>query len=145
VKTRWIRLLPSKTFSIIQSIVNVLLPGDPRAGLPSGSTVIEKYWDSSLDWQTQCNSFISEYQEYLGHECSLGDVNELQLVDFLDKSRLLNADFLNTLLELYYTDKGVLEFYPDFSGVTFPNSRKMPSNSFELLEPVVMAEKEKEV
>lgn len=135
----------NKTLHIIQSIVSILLPGDPQAGLPTASTVIEKFWDSSLDLQAQGNSFISGYEEYLGHECTLGDVNELQLFDFLNKGRLLNADFLTTLLELYYTDKGVLKFYPDFSGVIFPNSRKMPSDSFELLEPVVMAEKEKEI
>ncbi len=135
----------NKTLHIIQSIVNILLPGDPQAGLPSASTVIEKFWDSSLDWQAQGNSFISGYEEYLGHECTLGDVNEVQLFDFLNKGRFLNADFLTTLLELYYTDKRVLKFYPEFSGVMFPNSRKMPSDSFELLEPVVMAEKEKEI
>ena len=72
-------------------------------------------------------------------------MNEVQLFDFLNKGRFLNADFLTTLLELYYTDKRVLKFYPEFSGVMFPNSRKMPSDSFELLEPVVMAEKEKEI
>ena len=137
-------MIEEDNFYRILRIADILLPGKPEDGLPSASDVLIRNWNSNSDLEFKSNAFIEEYFATLEHEVTPEDLNESKLLDYLDKGRHFNSDFLNTLLSLYYSDERVQRFYPDFSGVVFPNSRKMPLNSLEILEPVVLSDGEKE-
>jgi hypothetical protein len=64
-------------------------------------------------------------------------MNSQLIQDFATLGTSSSSPFLRKVLELYYTDSQVLSKFPEFAGITFPNSRKMPQNNFEILEPVI--------
>jgi hypothetical protein len=132
-------LFDENQLKIIGKIAEVLIPGDKLYGLPGAHELVSHSWKSNTDFQEKATCFVEEFERFLGHKCRLTDVNEEKVLDFLRKNHSKTLDFLNLILEFYYTNPTVLNLYPDFSGVTYPGTRKMPANNFDLLEPVVAA------
>jgi len=122
---------------IMKKLAEILIPGEKLSGLPGAHELISDSWKLNTNFQEKASHFLEEYERFLGHECRLADVNEEKVLDFLGKNHSKTLDFLNLILEFYYTNPKVLSFYPNFSGVIYPNTRKMPANNFDLLEPVV--------
>ena len=121
-------------FLITLKIGDFLIPGDPRTGLTSLGEIIASKWDSDPDFQELAGSFLQGYCVYLGHKCTLEDVDETTLKEYISKRNDPNISFLSSVLEMYYTHPNVKEYYPDFANKVFPEFRKMPLDSFESLQ-----------
>ena len=132
-------MLDDNQLKIMEKIAEILIPGDKHSGLPGAHELISDSWKSNINFQEIARDFLEEYELFLGHECRLADMKQEKVLDFLRKNHSKTLDFLNLIVELYYTNPKVLGFYPNFSGSLYPLTRKMPANNFDLLEPVIVA------
>jgi hypothetical protein len=120
-----------------EKIGHLLIPGDTSLGLIGVSLLIKDRFINDSKFQNLAIVFIHEIEEFLGYKIGDKDVKVLQIDDYLNGTKGDSRSFLLEILEMYYSDYRVLQYYPNFSGSIFPNHRQLPTLKIEMLEHVV--------
>ena len=126
----------------LDALVNLMIPGDSRLNLPSGSYVD---LDVILQMENKLETAILLAEQF--SEIVLGELNKtlMQLtVEEFDEicrsSRTQTEPILKaigpSLLKAYYTDPEVQDALGIGKAPPFPNGRNVYTGNIELLEPV---------
>jgi hypothetical protein len=118
-------------------VLDSLIPEDQDNELPSAAQVLCSNLVIVKELETTFEQFDKDYHKFCEGRDRVNHMDSQLIQDFATLGTSSSSPFLRKVLELYYTDSQVLSKFPEFAGITFPNSRKMPQNNFEILEPVI--------
>jgi hypothetical protein len=112
-------------------------PTYSKLSLPSAGDLVANQGKIENSLQTGYENFLISFESFLGEEPTDRHMVPELIIPFVDANHIEIVDFLGGVLSLYYGNPEVTSKMPNFSGVIFPNSRKMPENNLHLLELVV--------
>jgi len=118
-------------------VLDSLIPGHKESELPSAAQVLSSNLVVANEIAATFEQFNNDFRKFYESRDRVNHMSSNLVVEFATLGSSSSSPFLRKVLELYYTDARVLSKFPEFAGITFPNSRKMPQNNFEILEPVI--------
>lgn len=118
-------------------VLDSLIPGDEEYELPSAAQLLCSNLVIANEIDAIFEQFNNDFRKFCESRDRVNHMSSELVLEFATLGSSSSSPFLRKVLELYYTDARVLSKFPEFAGITFPNSRKMPQNNFEILEPVI--------
>ena len=118
-------------------VLDSLIPGHKESELPSAAQVLSSNLVVANEIAATFEQFNNDFRKFYESRDRVNHMSSDLVVEFATLGSSSSSPFLRKVLELYYTDARVLSKFPEFAGITFPNSRKMPQNNFEILEAVI--------
>jgi hypothetical protein len=118
-------------------VLDSLIPGHKESELPSAAQVLSSNLVVANEIAATFEQFNNDFRKFYESRDRVNHMSSDLVLEFATLGSSSSSPFLRKVLELYYTDARVLSKFPEFAGITFPNSRKMPQNNFEILEAVI--------